>query len=137
MLLIDANVFMEALRGRPQAGLVVELLESAPAGSLFTSVCALHSIGIALSRHGVAHAFGPFVIDTVASGRVIPLDLRPEQLATVPEVMSSLGLDFEDALQSVVATSHGLTIVSLDSDFDRTPHGRKTPAQAVEGLRRP
>ena len=45
--------------------------------------------------------------------------------------MSSLTLDFDDAVQYVAAERDDLTLVSLDADFDRTPRGRKTPAQAL------
>ena len=37
------------------------------------------------------------------------------------------GLDFDDVYQYVVSGKHDLIIVSLDSDFDRTERGRKTP----------
>jgi hypothetical protein len=38
-------------------------------------------------------------------------------------------LDFDDAYQYSAAEKYNLTIVSFDSDFDRTPRGRKTPAE--------
>lgn len=39
------------------------------------------------------------------------------------------GLDFDDAYQYTLANHYGLTIVSFDSDFDRTEKGRKLPAE--------
>lgn len=48
------------------------------------------------------------------------------------EVMQKFNLDFDDAYQYVAAKEYGLTIVSFDSDFDRTDKGCKTPAQ-LEG----
>ncbi|MBC7343880.1 MAG: PIN domain-containing protein [Clostridia bacterium] len=43
------------------------------------------------------------------------------------------GLDFDDAYQYAVAAHYKLTIVSFDSDFDRTERGRKTPRELLEG----
>ena len=44
-------------------------------------------------------------------------------------------LDFDDAYQYVAAEFHGLTLVSLDVDFDRTPRGRLTPAAALQAFK--
>ena len=41
------------------------------------------------------------------------------------------GLDFDDAYQCVAAEKYGCTLVSFDSDFDKTPHGRKTPRDVM------
>jgi len=40
-------------------------------------------------------------------------------------------LDFDDAYQYTLVEKYGLAIVSFDKDFDRTPLGRKTPAQVL------
>ncbi|MCX7855996.1 MAG: hypothetical protein N2556_08525 [Anaerolineae bacterium] len=45
--------------------------------------------------------------------------------------MQRFGLDFDDAYQYVAAEKYGLTLVSLDADFDRTPLGRRTPGQVL------
>jgi len=47
--------------------------------------------------------------------------------------MRKFGLDFDDAYQYAVAARYGLTIVSFDSDFDRTERGRRTPGDLLEG----
>lgn len=39
-----------------------------------------------------------------------------------------------DAYQYTAAEKYGLTLVSLDGDFDRTERGRKTPAEVLESL---
>ncbi|MFZ8805855.1 MAG: PIN domain-containing protein [Candidatus Calescibacterium sp.] len=44
-------------------------------------------------------------------------------------------LDFDDAYQYVVAEKYNLTIISFDSDFDRTELGRKTPREILESER--
>jgi len=45
----------------------------------------------------------------------------------IVQIARRFGLDFDDAHQYAIAARHGLTIVSFDSDFDRTELGRKTP----------
>ena len=44
------------------------------------------------------------------------------------EVMDAHGLDFDDAYQYTAAEPHDLTVISYETDFDRTPRGRKTPS---------
>jgi len=43
--------------------------------------------------------------------------------------MDEFKLDFDDAYQYIAAEKYDLTIVSFDSDFDRTTRGRKTPSE--------
>ena len=45
--------------------------------------------------------------------------------------MAGHGLDFDDAFQYVAAERFDLQLVSFDADFDHTPRGRMTPAQAM------
>jgi uncharacterized protein len=60
--------------------------------------------------------------------------LSPTAYRQVIESMRLLKLDFDDAIQYVAAERDDLMIVSLDADFDRTPRGRKTPAQVLAEL---
>lgn len=52
----------------------------------------------------------------------------PGDLTQVVAVARPYALDFDDAYQYVLAVEHELTLVSFDSDFDRTPHGRQVPS---------
>ena len=47
--------------------------------------------------------------------------------------MQGFGLDFDDAYQYTATEKYGLTIVSFDSDFDRTERGRRTPGEMLGG----
>ncbi len=47
--------------------------------------------------------------------------------------MEELALDFDDAYQYTIAAKYSLTILSFDSDFDRTDLGRKVPAEIIQG----
>jgi PIN domain. len=46
-------------------------------------------------------------------------------------IKQKFNLDFDDAYQYVVAEKFGLTIVSFDSDFDKTYFGRKIPNDLI------
>jgi len=48
--------------------------------------------------------------------------------------MQGFGLDFDDAYQYTATEKYGLTIVSFDSDFDRTERGRRTPGEMLGRL---
>jgi predicted nucleic acid-binding protein len=60
------------------------------------------------------------------------LSLSYEDMGNVIEVSARFNLDFDDSYQYVVAEKYNLTIISFDSDFDRTELGRKTPREVLE-----
>ncbi len=60
------------------------------------------------------------------------VSLSYEDMGNVIEVSARFNLDFDDAYQYVVAEKYNLTIISFDSDFDRTELGRKTPREVLE-----
>jgi len=60
------------------------------------------------------------------------IHLLPEDIVRIVQVTKEFKLDFDDAYQYVSAEKYNLTIVSFDSDFDKTPKGRKTPAEIVK-----
>jgi predicted nucleic acid-binding protein len=53
--------------------------------------------------------------------------LLPKDMEDIISIAQKFGLDFDDAYQYVAAEQYGLTIISFDSDFDRTEKGHKTP----------
>lgn len=57
--------------------------------------------------------------------------LDVEDMESVIRSVQSFALDFDDAYQYVVAEKYNLTIVSFDTDFDRTKRGRRTPAEIM------
>ena len=46
-------------------------------------------------------------------------------------ITERFNFDFDDAYQYVIAEKYNLTIISFDTDFDRTERGRKTPAEII------
>jgi uncharacterized protein len=134
MFLVDTNVWLELLLERENAGDVRRFLEQADATLIAISEFSLYSIGIILCRLGKDALFEDFVDDTL-EGAVLPrVLLENEDFRQLLAVRRAFGLDFDDGYQYVAAGKQERTIVSYDSDFDRTPRGRKTPAQALLSL---
>ena len=72
-----------------------------------------------------------FVQDVFTDGDVVLIHLEPEDTGCLVQVMEQFNLDFDDAYQYVAAERYNLSIVSFDSDFDRTELGRRTPAEIL------
>jgi predicted nucleic acid-binding protein len=130
--LVDANVWLEAIAAGAHAADAVQLLQSAPPGSLAVTDFSLHTIGLVVTPREPLK-FLEFLDDLIRR-RVFTLHLTPTDLYTVVERMSSAHLDFDDAFQYVAAKRNDLRIVSFDADFDRSPRGRITPAQAASEI---
>ena len=133
MYLVDTNVWLERLLDQERSWEVGRFLDLVSSDQLFITDFAFHSIGIVLSRLNCVGAFLQFVRDAFIDGDVSIVCLGPEDMAKVVDVMQKFNLDFDDAYQYVVAERYGLTIVSFDSDFDRTERGHKVPKDLLEG----
>jgi hypothetical protein len=59
------------------------------------------------------------------------LSLDSEDIVRVEQVAVAFGLDFDDAYQYVIAEKFDLTLVSFDTDFDRTDKKRIIPAGII------
>ncbi len=129
--LLDSNVWLELLFEQERAEDVRRLLETEPMAQIAISEFSLYSIGIALARSGLEHAFVKFVSDTLEGTALARIRLDTTDLKEVMSVRKRFRLDFDDAYQYVAAEKHNLTLVSFDADFDRTDRGRKTPADIL------
>ncbi|MDW8181532.1 MAG: PIN domain-containing protein [Anaerolineae bacterium] len=129
MYLVDTNVWLERFLDQARAEEVGDFLDRTPSDQLCITDFAFHSIGIVLGRLNKAQAFLQFVQDAFLDGAVSLIRLEPEDMQRVVGIMAEYHLDFDDAYQYVAAEKHRLTLVSFDADFDRTPLGRKTPAE--------
>ena len=127
--LVDTKVFLEASLRRQHWQTAAEFLQRTPASELAVTDFTLHSLGFYLSRK-TPHVFDAIVQDVVSRG-ISVLRLDAQELHRVTETGQRERLDFDDAFLYTVAESHDLVIVSLDADFDRTPRGRKTPADLL------
>ncbi len=128
-LLIDTNVFLEIILDQQSADEARDLLAKTRDHEFFMSDYSLHSIGLLLFRRKEHHIFQKFLQD-ITSGLGITLTSIPlGGMDAVVEVSKRFNLDFDDAYQYAAAENNNLTLVSFDRDFDRTPRGRKTPAE--------
>lgn len=127
--LVDANVWLQAIVRLSHAAEVVDLLNKTPAGLLAITDFSLHSIAMRLTRSR-PDQFVDF-LDDIIQRRVNTLHLAAAHLRSVVAAMQAHHLDFDDAMQYFTAEHYDLKLVSFDTDFDRTPRGRMTPAQAL------
>ena len=131
MYLIDTNIWLELLLQQDKAEEVASFFQSIDSSSLAMTDFTLYSIGIILSRLKKYEAFNDFIADTLEDNSVNRICLEPDGLKQISSIQKQHSLDFDDAYQYVAATENGLTLVSFDSDFDKTPLGRKVPAEII------
>ena len=132
-LLLDTNIFLEVILDQERANEARTLLSEVEGHEFFISDYSLHSIGLLLFRRGKHEVFRQFLKDMILGVGVAVITLSAQEMESLIEAAQRFGLDFDDAYQYAVAERHGLTIVSFDSDFDRTERGRKTPKDLLEG----
>ena len=132
MYLVDTNVWLERLLDQARSAEVGQFLDSIPSEQLFITDFAFHSVGVILSKLQRREALLRFVQDAFIDGAVVLLHLEPEDTQSLVHVIERFNLDFDDAYQYVAAEKHNLTLVSFDSDFDRTQRGRKTPVAVLQ-----
>ena len=131
MYLVDTNIWLERLLDQERSAEVGEFLAQTPTDRLLMSDFTLHSIGVILARLERRGVLLPFVDDVFVEGGVRLVTVQPEAMHLVVAVMERFGLDFDDAYQYVAAEQADAVIVSFDGDFDRTDHGRQTPAEVL------
>jgi hypothetical protein len=134
MFLLDTNIWLEVLLDQDKAAEVRLLLKAKEAGRFALTEFSLYSLGVILTRLKKDAAFLDFLSDTLEDSAVRVIRLDTADLKGVPSVCRKFGLDFDDAYQYVAAVKHDLTLVSFDSDFDRTERGRRTPAEVTDTL---
>ena len=132
-LLLDTNIFLEVILDQESAEEARTLLSKVEEHEFFLSDYSLHSIGLLLFRRGQHEIFRQFLIDMILEAGVTIIVLSAQEMEGVIQVAQRFGLDFDDAYQYAVAERYGLTIISFDSDFDRTARGRKTPEDLIFG----
>jgi len=132
-LLLDTNIFLEVILGQERANEARTLLSKVEEHEFFISDYSLHSIGLLLFRRGKHEVFRRFLKDMILDPGVVVITLSAQEMERLIDVAQRFHLDFDDAYQYAVAERYDLTLVSLDSDFDRTKRGRKVPKDLLEG----
>ncbi|MCL0083821.1 PIN domain-containing protein [Thermodesulfovibrionales bacterium] len=133
-LLLDTNIFLEVILEQERVGEVQSLLSAIEEHEFFLSDYSLHSIGFLLFRRRQHEVFRQFLIDMFLEAGVAIIALSAWEMDGVIQVAKRFSLDFDDAYQYAVAERYGLTIISFDSDFDRTERSRRTPKDLTEGV---
>ncbi len=129
--LIDTNIFLEVILAQSKAIDAQEFLSKTEEHEFFISDYSLHSIGLLFFRRKQHDVFRQFLTDMISIAGIKMIALLPKDMEDVINTAQKFSLDFDDAYQYVSADHYGLTIVSFDSDFDRTEKGRKTPANVA------
>jgi predicted nucleic acid-binding protein len=130
-LLIDTNVFLEVFLNQEQAEAARSLLSMVGEHDMFLSDFSPHTIGVVLFRKRLYRMFQDFVQDTIGRAGFGVLSLPVNEVERAARAAERFRLDFDDAYQYAVDEVHDLTIIRLDSDFDRTIRGRMVPAQLL------
>jgi predicted nucleic acid-binding protein len=131
MYLVDTNIWLERLLDQARADEVGEFFAQVPSAQLLMSDFTLHSIGLILDRLGQRAVLLQLVDDVFLRGGTTLVSVQPKAMHRVVTAMDRFNLDFDDAYQYVSAEQSGASIVSFDGDFDRTEHGRQTPADIL------
>ena len=127
MYLVDTNIWLELLLEQEKAAEVRHFFQKTEAPLLAITEFSLYSIGVILTRLKKDNVFEDFLSDTLEDAGVMRIRLDTADLKQVLTIRQQYQLDFDDAYQYVAAAKYDYTLVSFDSDFDRTERGRKTP----------
>lgn len=133
MYLLDTSIIAELLLDQEKANEVERFLRNTLRENLHLSEFALYSLGIVLLRRQMHDTFLRLVDDLLVTGGIRLVRLGVEDMQDIVHASRRFNLDFDDAYQYAVAEKHNLTIVSFDSDFDRTERGRKTLTEVLQG----
>ena len=129
MYLLDTNIWLEHLLDQEKSKDVGIFLGKVPSFKLFMTDFAFHSLGVIMDKLNRLNILDVFVRDTFIDGDVGLIKLDPGDTGQIIEAIENYNFDFDDAYQYTAASKYNLELVSFDSDFDRIPGGRKTPAQ--------
>ena len=132
MYLLDTSIILELLLDQEKADQVERLLRSTPPERLYLSEFSLYSLGIILLRRKMQDIFLRSVSDLLVAGGISLVRLGLGDMRDIVHAAQRFNLDFDDAYQYVAAGKYDLTIVSFDSDLDRTERGRKTTAEILD-----
>jgi predicted nucleic acid-binding protein len=132
--LVDTNVWLELLFGQEKLDECKEFFQNVDTNLIAISEFSFYSIGIILCRLNKDELFEDF-LDDIENSLISKIKLENKDVKYLLQIRKKYNLDFDDAYQYVVAEKYNLTIISFDSDFDRTELGRKTPREILESER--
>lgn len=125
---------MQLARERSEADSVRQFIAAVPLRKLFVSIYSIHSIGVILRCHQMIGQYTAFLAAASLGQQIDVVHIPVEERMLVEKSCLQHNLDFDDGYQYAAAELFRLRLVSLDSDFDRTPNGRLTPEQALSAF---
>jgi predicted nucleic acid-binding protein len=131
MYLVDTNVWLERLLNQDKSDEVGRFLNQVSARDLSVTDFTFHSICVILTRLARTEVLLDFVQDVFVDAAVKLVSLTPDETRAVVDAIDRYKLDFDDAYQYVAAERNESTLISFDSDFDKTDRGKKTPADIL------
>jgi hypothetical protein len=131
---VDTNVWLELLLGQERLDECKEFFQNVDTNLIALYEFSFYSIGIILFRLNKDELFEDF-LDDIENSFISKIKLENKDVKYLLQVRKKYNLDFDDAYQYVVAEKYDLTIISFDSDFDRTELKRKTPREVLESER--
>jgi predicted nucleic acid-binding protein len=133
MYLLDTNIILELLLEQEKADEVEYFLRNTSLSQLCLSEFSLYTIGINLLRRQKSDSLLKMIEDMLIMGGVQLIRLKVGDMEKLVDFSKRFNLDFDDAYQYTLAEKYNLTLVSFDSDFDKTERGRKTPKEVTDG----
>lgn len=133
MYLIDTNIFLEVLIEQENSDNCKKLLESIAEGETEAAVSEFTVHGIEGMLTDNLEALDKFLtnVTSLINLNVAQTDTNEER--QIVELAKSKNLDFDDALQYAVAKRENIsTIVSYDTDFDKTDLERVKPEKVIK-----
>jgi predicted nucleic acid-binding protein len=131
---IDTSIWLELFLDQERADETETMLKAVPLARLRLTEFSLYSIGLSLTRQGLGDDFLAFLRRNFTNRSLKRIRLSGEELLRLPDAMNEFRLDFDDAYQYVAATARDLSLVSFDTDFDRTDIERLEPADVLDQL---
>jgi hypothetical protein len=122
---------LELLLEQQKAEEVKTLLQNKNNRELAITEFSLYSIGIILCKFGKVPVFEDFLTDVIIDSSIIKICLKSDELKSLADSMKKFSLDFDDSYQYVAAKKYNCTLISFDSDFDKTDLTRETPATLI------
>ncbi|MCG3196504.1 MAG: hypothetical protein GHCLOJNM_00980 [bacterium] len=133
--LVDTNVWLERLLDQERSDEAGAFFGGIPSTELFITDFSFHSLCLVMIRLGKVDSLLVFVREVFGESGVTLLHLYPFDTGEILSAIRLYNLDYDDAYQYVAADKHGLTLVSFDGDFARTPRGKKSPMECLSGVR--
>lgn len=134
MYLVDTNVWLELLLNQAKADEAGKFLSEVASRELYVTDFSFHSICLILSRLARTDVLIDFVQDVFVEGEVNLISVNPGDTHLLVDAIDTHKFDFDDAYQYVAAKQNALTLISLDTDFDRIANFRKTPSEILSEL---